>query len=98
VLFWRGQGIVTFIILMAAVALVYFVQGPLSTRNVYLSCGIILAAGALNWFVGRAAYSELGDQPFWKRHSLFWIPMEWWTLAFAAYAILGFAFWNSLRH
>ena len=96
-LIWRGQGLLTLIILIAAIALIYFVHGPIGFRNVYVSCGIILAAGAVNWFAGRAANQDLDDQPFWKRHSLFGIPMEWWTWGFVAYALLAFIFWDSAR-
>ena len=95
-LFWRGLGVITVVLFGAAVGIIGFLHGPLSIQNRYLSNGILIAAGALNWFIGRNANSELENEPS-QRHSLFWIPMEWWTVVFVVWAGIGFVFWAGPR-
>ena len=81
---WRGGGIVTLIILFS---------GALIAHSLFPDNRLALAAaffiGALvNWIIGVTLNRQLrnaGVAPL-KRHWLFLVPMEWWSLAFLAVA------------
>src|SRR5262245_24434344 len=91
-IFWRGAGILTLIIFIVAFLADLAIHEIFHVRNAYLSAGTIMLAAVVNWFVGNALNREMrkaGTSPF-KRHSFFFIPMEWWSLPIIAFAILIF--------
>jgi hypothetical protein len=91
-IFWRGAGIFTFIIFLLAVAAIWAENEVLHIRSAALSAGTMAVAGVANWFAGNALnrdMREAGTSPF-QRHSFFFLPMEWWSLGFIAFAIWGF--------
>lgn len=88
-LIWRGWGILSPII---AAAPVVVVNGS-KMGNIVAGVGLVLAA-LLNWFLGQWFNRPLreADFDFGRRHSFFWIPMEWWSVAmlfFSAVNLLG---------
>ncbi len=86
---WRGAGIVTVIIVaVLTVACMYLghhlIGGPHFQGRAYgASVGLLFAAVA-NWFVGTAANRDEGG------HSLFFIPMQWWSIPMAFFAVTSF--------
>jgi hypothetical protein len=91
-IFWRGAGILTLIIFIVAFLADLALHEIFNVRNAYISAGTITLAAVANWFLGNALNREMreaGTSPF-KRHSFFFIPMEWWSLPILAFAILIF--------
>jgi hypothetical protein len=49
----------------------------------------MVIAAALNWWVGQKLNRPLREAYADHLHSLFWIPMEWWSVAMIAGAVLA---------
>jgi len=91
---WRGWGILTVAIAVAALAAVAMTAGPVDAWTVRAKIAAVLMVGAaMNLWVGRrlntaparvlidkAAVRRIVVRP---RHDLFFVPMEWWSAAFA---------------
>lgn len=76
---WHGWGVLT--VLIAAMALALGGAVLKGTMPEAYAMATALAIGAVaNWFVGR--WLNRGG----ARHKLFWVPMEWWSLALLAFA------------
>jgi hypothetical protein len=83
---WKGWGILTLVIAVVATAM-----GALISPG-GAGLGLLVGAG-VNWFVGQNLNRPLREAGLGsgQRHTLFWIPMEWWSIAMAALAIAGIA-------
>lgn len=82
---WKGWGILTPLIVVSAVVTGTLTGGP------YGAIGGSLVAAIVNWVVGQnfnRPLREAGVGPG-RRHTFFWVPMELWSIAFLAYALLG---------
>jgi hypothetical protein len=96
VIIWKGWGVLAVLLAVAG-----FFAGILISDNSFMrgtpqatypvAAGMVIAA-AINWFAGRALNRTRREVEVSKfnRHSLFWIPMEWWSLPMAFVAILLF--------
>jgi hypothetical protein len=96
-IFWKGWGILALLIGAAG-----FFGGILlgdalfrRTQNVQVTylvgAAALLVAATVNWFAGRAlnrTRREAGASAF-NRHSLFWIPMEWWSVPMLIMAVVA---------
>ncbi len=89
--FWsRGLGwLVLPIVLLAAFSTVWLSKYLAIERpyNVAMAMGV---GGLVNWVVGRRlnAVMARSNVPAWKQHSMYGIPMQWWSLAFFAVALV----------
>ncbi len=101
---WSGWGILT--VLIAALISGTFAVGGVSLFDMAglhrwsgLPFGLgLLAAAAVNWWIGRRLNSTPGrmltDQAtgqtvvLRRRHSLFFIPMQWWSVPLAIAGVL----------
>ena len=83
---WKGWGILTLVIAVIPISVGHLI-GPAGA-----GIGLLVAAG-VNWFVGQSFNRPLREAGLGagQRHTLFWIPMEWWSIAMAALAIAGMA-------
>ena len=89
---WKGWGILALVFAFAGGVLgmvlseqVMRNKGP--TALYWVAAGLVVAAIA-NWVAGRAlnrSRREAGAA-LTNRHSLFWIAMEWWSVAMLALA------------
>lgn len=89
---WRGWGILTLAIAVAALAAVELTAGPADAWAVQVAVALLVAA-AMNLWLGRrlntgparvlidaAAARRIVVRP---RHDLLFVPMEYWSAAFA---------------
>ena len=101
---WSGWGILT--VLIAALVCGTFSAGGVALFDMAglhrwsgLAFGLgLLAAAAVNWWIGRRLNSRPGrmltDQAtgqtvvLRRRHSLFFIPMQWWSVPLAVAGVL----------
>lgn len=94
---WSGYGFLTVFLGLGGIGAGAALGGTGLAEGYGLGLGLVLAA-ALNWFAGThfnnpARARELIDSKTGQRvilrrnHTLFWIPMQWWSLAFAAIAL-----------
>ena len=90
---WRGWGIL--VVLIAAVG--YVVGGYIGYKIIGQKDGVVfgIAAGfamaaVANWFAGRSLNRPLQahDVDVLKRHSFFFIPMEWWSVPMLLFSML----------
>jgi hypothetical protein len=81
---WRGWGILPVVIAGLTFLVMIGVDSGLKLRSDLLMASIAIAGGLANWFVGRWFNRPLEQAGvgYWKRHSLFFIQMEWWSLFF----------------
>ena len=92
-LVWRGWGLLTLVI--AAVAAGFGSAVMTSSKlQAYGAAGGLFLGAVVNWFLGQSLNRPLREADFdhGRRHSLFWIPTAWWSLAMvagAAVAALG---------
>ncbi len=91
---WRGWGILTLAIAVAALAAVELTAGPADAWAFRVQVAVaLLVAAAMNLWLGRrlnaqparvlidaAAARRIVVRP---RHDLFFVPMEYWSAAFA---------------
>jgi hypothetical protein len=88
---WQGYGLLS---------LIFFVVGGASgiligTKFLELDGPGVLAAVAVgivvaslvNWFVGRALNKRSDNRKALNGHSMFLVPMEWWSLGMIAVAV-----------
>ena len=61
--------------------------GTRQPYGLYAAAAILLLAAVANWLIGHTLNRPLRDARWRDRHSLFWIPMEWWSLVFIGIAI-----------
>ncbi len=88
-LIWSGRGLVT--IVLAALGLGF---GEVMNHTIASGMGLVFA-GLLVWFLGKrwndsepVLVDPLTGDSFRKRHSLFFIPMQWWGPLIALMGIL----------
>ena len=102
---WSGWGILTIVIAalvgggVTAAAVAALKGAGLPEAEGYALVLGLLAAAAVNWVVGRRLNSQPGREMIDKttgqtlvlrrRHSLFFIRMEWWSLVLAAAAVVA---------
>ena len=89
-LIWSGRGILTPLILAAAVLLYVFLSSAEVVRFTFPLA--FLLAGAANWYLGKRWNGKPGrimmDESTGERieykpnHTLFWIKMEYWGVVF----------------
>jgi len=87
---WRGYGWLTLVfigVLIACMATSASVFGSAGKVLLFVFPVIFIVGNA---WVGRRLNASLEAQgiPFFKRHSLFWIPMEWWSGAYLVLLII----------
>ncbi|WP_338661478.1 hypothetical protein VQH23_14650 [Pararoseomonas sp. SCSIO 73927] len=101
---WRGWGILTVVILALVGGGVTLAAGTLlESQGAHVGYGFVLglvAAAAANWVLGRRLNGrparELVDARTGERvllrtsHSLFFVPMQWWSVLMIAAAVLAF--------
>jgi hypothetical protein len=91
---WRGWGLLTVAIAVAALAAVDMTTGPADAWSFRAKVAAVLLIGAaMNLWLGRrlnaAPARVLIDKATARRivvrprHDLFFVPMEWWSAAFA---------------
>jgi hypothetical protein len=87
---WRGWGIVPVLLAIVFIVVNEVIASALGTHNVWVAAVLALAAGVATWLLGRRLNRPLQQAgvKFWRRHSFFWIPMEWWALPYVAAAII----------
>jgi hypothetical protein len=93
VFLWRGAGIL--VVLFAAAGFIigglvgHGVSGSNDGTVFGIAAGFAIAAVA-NWFSGRSLNRPLQAQnvDVLKRHSFFFIPMEWWSVPMLLFSIL----------
>ena len=106
VIFWTGYGFFTFGIFVGAVgtvaAIVSLTLGErvFDAHPAFFGLGLIVAAIA-NWFVGRKLNKRPGLLIFIppkgrrrvakRRHTIFMLPMEYWSAAMLLWALYEFA-------
>jgi hypothetical protein len=102
-LIWRGHGITTALIALAAILVVALGSDAIGLKVPYwaLSAGCWVAAAAANALFtmkfGATETRKLVDPQsgeevlFVKRHELFWIPIRYWTLIFLVFAVIAAA-------
>ena len=91
---WSGLGFLTALISFLSVAIFNSLLGQVPYRT---SIGLLIAAAA-NWFLGKKLNGGEGrtliDEDTGERieiknkHTLFWVKMEWWSIALAIFAIM----------
>jgi hypothetical protein len=85
---WNGWGAFAFLLLAftwtAADVLNSHILQPYGS---YAAAAILLLAAVLNWVIGDVLNRPLRNARWRDRHSLFFIPMEWWSLVFIGIAI-----------
>ncbi len=86
-LFWRGYGILSAVILVAAAV----IGANISPRA---TIALLLGGAALNGAIGYLLNAPLRKAGATKDrlHTLFGVPMEYWSLAILAYAAFGYFF------
>lgn len=84
-IFWRGYGIVSVVILVAAAVIGANIS---PTASVLL----LIAGAVLNGAIGYLLNKPLREAGTTggRLHTLFGIPMEYWSLAILAYAAFGY--------
>jgi len=95
---WRGWGVLSVVIAAACFFafgyLGHLTIGSKSGAQFGVAIGLVIAA-VVNWFVGRSLNSGRRETKanVLNRHSLFFIPMEWWSVAmvFGSIAFLQLA-------
>ncbi|RRB02835.1 hypothetical protein [Larkinella rosea] len=90
---WSGLGFLSAVIVIVCTAIF---NSVLTSVSYHTSIGLVVAA-AINWWVGTNLNSgegrllkdeETGEMIRFKRnHTLFWIPMQWWSVAFLLLAV-----------
>jgi xanthine/uracil permease len=90
---WKGWGILSLLLAVAGVfAGVALGGGVFGSREVgrYAVVGGLVVAAVANWFVGRSLNQSRRDAnaSALNRHSLFFIPMEWWSAIMLVCAVL----------
>jgi len=102
---WRGYGILVPVlaVLVGFMPLV-LAQAVLGDANYHHYVGVLglltsLAAAGAIWVLGRTLNGRPGRVlvdpntgervELRKRHDLFWIPFEWWSIAAVAFGIFG---------
>jgi hypothetical protein len=94
-IFWRGWGILSpFIAIAGFFAGAAFVGGlglPRGLANYPIPAGLLVAAVG-NWFLGRWLNQSRREAQAGaiNRHSLFFVPMEWWSVVMLGLAALFF--------
>jgi hypothetical protein len=95
---WSGSGILVLLIAFLGAVLGVAIEPAVGLpKNVGLGLGLILAAIA-NWFVGQSLNSpskartlvdpKTGQKVIFRpRNSLFWIPMQWWSVAMVFFGL-----------
>ena len=97
---WRGWGPLVVVILVATglvnIGAQALIMGPLGPGkfNPIVLLATLAAGCAATWFVGRAFNRPLEEAgvSFSRRHSFFFIPIEWWSVPYAvlfALALVG---------
>jgi hypothetical protein len=88
---WRGWGILTPLIALACVAGPVALAGSSSLAPIAFGASLVLAA-VLNWLLGQKLNRPLREADFdhGRRHSFFFIPMEWWSVAMLIGAVSFF--------
>lgn len=76
---WQGWGVLTLVIAGGTLALTGALFNSVIPTAYGLPLGLVVAAVA-NWFIGR--WLNRGK----ARHKLFWIAMEWWSIALLVFA------------
>jgi hypothetical protein len=90
---WKGWGILSLLLavvgVLGGVALGGGVFGSREAGRYAVVAGLVVAA-AVNWFIGRSLNQPRGDANagVLNRHSLFFIPMEWWSAIMLVCAVL----------
>jgi hypothetical protein len=85
---WKGLGFLTFLLAIAGMAGFFFFEH--GSRGAGLSAGAGLAVAAVaNWYIGRALNKPLREAKanVFRRHSLYFIAMEWWSVPMLLMAI-----------
>lgn len=92
---WSGFGFLTAVICIVGILIG---NSLLSSVPYHFEIGLLLAA-VTNWFVGKKLNSvpgkilkdeQTGEVFEYKRnHTLFWLPMEWWSVGMTILAIVG---------
>jgi membrane protein YqaA with SNARE-associated domain len=85
---WNGWGVLGFLLFALAWTAADSLQSHvLKPYGSYGAAAVLLLGGIANWFIGEALNRPLHTARWRDRHSLFWIPMEWWSLVFIGMAI-----------
>ena len=84
---WRGWGILSLVIGVLGGLLGVLLHGVMPARLAG-ALGLTLAA-VVNFFVAQALNKPRREAYADNLHSLFWIPMEWWSVPMLVLALLG---------
>lgn len=103
ILIWQGYGFLAILIpflmsLVAQLASDSIMEQGFYTGHPLLSVAVLLASAVVVWVVGNKLNSapgrvlmdpQTGEQiELKKKHTLFWIPMQWLSAAIAALALV----------
>lgn len=92
---WKGWGFLSILIALAGAVIGTIMTGLFDhggrSQALGIALGLVMAAVA-NWFVGRALNRSRreGNAGAFNRHSLFFMPMEWFSAAMLVGAIFVF--------